>query len=60
MAYAFFGLDELGAELEEPFGPWLNALPLNAMARTVEISLLEALGEVDLPEPLAAINFILS
>ena len=59
VAYAFFGLDELGSELEEPFGPWLSALPLTAMARTVEISLLEALGETDLPAPPVPIDSIL-
>jgi putative membrane protein len=53
VAYAFFGLDELASELEEPFGEWVNSLPLSAMARTVEISLLETLGEINLPEPLA-------
>ena len=53
VAYAFFGLDELASELEEPFGEWLNSLPLSAMAQTVEISLLETLGEVNVPEPLA-------
>ncbi|MGI4831653.1 MAG: bestrophin family protein [Janthinobacterium lividum] len=51
VAYAFFGLDELAGELEEPFGSSLNALPLKAMARTAEISLLEALGQTT-PEPL--------
>ena len=59
VAYAFFGLDELGSELEEPFGPWLSALPLTAMARTVEISLLEALGETDLPAPPVPVDSIL-
>lgn len=59
VAYAFFGLDELGSELEEPFGPWLSALPLTAMARTVEISLLEALGETDLPMAMVPVDSIL-
>ncbi len=59
VAYAFFGLDALGDELEEPFGTSLNALPLDAMTRTVEISLLEALGETDLPAPLMPIHHLL-
>jgi putative membrane protein len=59
IAYAFFGLDELGNELEEPFGAWLNALPLNAMARTVEISLLEAMGEENVPEMMSPVDSIL-
>ena len=52
VAYAFFGLDALGDELQEPFGKSLNALPLYSMARTVEISLLEAVGAADVPSPL--------
>ena len=59
VAYAFFGLDALGDELEEPFGPALNALPLDAMARTVEISLLEALGEQETPAFLQAVDSVL-
>lgn len=49
VAYTFFGLDALGEELEEPFGPQLNALPIGALADTIEINLREALGETDLP-----------
>jgi len=58
VAYAFFGLDALGDELEEPFGDSPNALPLDAMARTVEISLLEALGRA-VPETLQPVDGIL-
>jgi putative membrane protein len=59
VAYAFFGLDVLGDEMEEPFGDWPNALPLSAMARTMEISLLKAVGEQDLPEPLQPVKDVL-
>lgn len=49
VAYAFFGLDALGDELETPFGRGHNSLPLAAMALTIEINLREAMGETDLP-----------
>lgn len=52
IAYTFFGLDALGDEIEEPFGLQPNDLPLGALCRTVEIDMLAALDEVDLPEPL--------
>jgi putative membrane protein len=45
VAYAFFGLDALGQELEDPFGERPNNLALSAMSRAIEINLLEALGE---------------
>lgn len=59
IAYAFFGLDALGDELEEPFGVTQNDLPLHAMARTMEIDLRDALGERDLPAPLAPVRHVL-
>lgn len=52
IAYTFFGLDALGDEIEEPFGMQPNDLPLTALCRTVEIDMLAALGEDDLPAPL--------
>lgn len=58
LAYAFFGLDALGDELEEPFGLSQNALPLDAMVRTIEIAALNAIGE-PAPEPLRPVDFVL-
>lgn len=60
LAYAFFGLDALGDELEEPFGLLPNDLPLDAMVRIIEIDLLEAVGETDLPEPRTPVKYQLT
>jgi putative membrane protein len=59
LAYAFFGLDALGEELEEPFSQSQNALPLDAMVRAIEIATGEALGDAKLPDPLRPRKFIL-
>ena len=59
VAYAFFGLDALSDELEEPFGHSANNLPLAAMARATEINLLEILGEEIFPEPILPIKHLL-
>lgn len=48
-AYTLFGLDALGNELEDPFGPIANALPINALTALIEIDLREALGDHPLP-----------
>ena len=56
IAYTFFGLDTLSEELEEPFGLAANQLPLTALSRTIEINLLDALGETDLPPDIAPID----
>lgn len=60
VAYTFFGLDALGDEIEEPFGLETNDLPLDTLCRSIEISLLESLGETDLPAPLQPVNFQLT
>jgi putative membrane protein len=59
LAYAFFGLDALGQELEEPFGVTPNAVPLDALVRSIEIATLDALGETELPPPLLPRGYVL-
>ncbi|MEN5041708.1 bestrophin family protein [Stenotrophomonas sp. TWI1149] len=59
LAYAFFGLDQLGEEMEEPFGLESNDLPLDAMVRIIEIDLLDSLGVQPLPEPLQPRQYLL-
>ncbi len=49
IAYAFLGLDAVGDELEQPFGLEDNDLPLEAISRTIEVNLRQALGETELP-----------
>ncbi|MGV3572083.1 MAG: bestrophin family protein [Ramlibacter sp.] len=56
VAYTFFGLDALGDEIEEPFGLAANHLPLDALTRIIEIDLLEALAETDLPPALEPVD----
>ncbi len=50
VSFAFYGLDSIGDEIEEPFGFDPNDLPLNGLSRMIEINLKERL-EDDLPEP---------
>jgi putative membrane protein len=52
VSYAFFGLDAIGDEVENPFGHDPNDLPLSALSRMIEVNLRQRLGERDLP-PLA-------
>lgn len=46
VAYTFFALEALGAEIEEPFGTEPNDLALDAMSATIEATLWELVGEV--------------
>jgi len=59
LAYAFFGLDALGEELEDPFGTAQNAVPLDALVRAIEIAALEGIGAAEVPEPLRPVEFLL-
>jgi len=59
VAYTFFGLDALGDEIEEPFGTEANDLPLDAICRSIEISVREALGEQDVPLQLMPVDYCL-
>jgi len=44
VSYAFFGLDAIGDEIEEPFGEDVNDLPLGALCRMIEVNLYQSLG----------------
>ncbi|MDM0112081.1 bestrophin family ion channel [Variovorax sp. J22R133] len=50
IAYTFFALEALGAEIEEPFGTQPNDLALDAMSAMIEATLREMMGET-LPAP---------
>ncbi|NUP96255.1 MAG: bestrophin [Planctomycetaceae bacterium] len=52
VAYAFFGLDAVGDEIEMPFGRDPNDLALRSICRNIELQLRQRLGEKDLPPPL--------
>lgn len=60
VAYTFFGLDALGDEIEEPFGTSANDLALDAVCRTIEIDLREALGDPNVPAPCVPVDYFLS
>ncbi|WP_449434460.1 bestrophin family protein [Pseudomonas putida] len=60
VGYAFFGLDAIGNELEDPFGRDENDLPTDAMVRTVERDVLAALGFEPLPPALQPVGHVLS
>lgn len=59
ISYAFFELDAIGDEIENPFGLQPNDLPLAAISRIIEIDLLESIGDPNRREPLKPENDIL-
>jgi len=55
VTFVFLVLDRIGAIIEDPFTTGINALPLVAICRTIEIDLRTQLGETDLPAPITPI-----
>lgn len=53
IGYTFVAFEAIADELEDPFGNEPNDLPLNALSRMIEITLLE-MAEQPTPEPIAA------
>jgi len=54
----FLAVLQIGDDLVDPFSNTLHDLPLNAMCRTVEIDLLQAIGD-PAPEPLQPVKGVL-
>lgn len=53
VGFLFLALDEIGLDLEDPFSDTPHALPMLAMTRTIEIDLLQSIGE-PAPMPIRA------
>jgi putative membrane protein len=51
ISYAFFGLDAIGDEIENPFGRDVNDLPLYQLSRMIEGNIRKRVGDTDLPPP---------
>lgn len=47
---------KIGLVLLNPFDELISGIPLNQITRTIEINLLETLGEKDIPEPEQSVN----
>ncbi len=52
VGYVFLVVNQLGANLKNPFENKMSDTPMTALCRTIEIDLRQMLGEKDLPQPL--------
>jgi putative membrane protein len=59
IAHALFGLDEIGNEIENPFGTAPQHLPLLALCRTIEVNLRQELDEAHVPEFIRPVGGVL-
>jgi putative membrane protein len=56
IGFVFVSTQINGMSLVDPFHNNSSGVPLNQITRTIEINLLEMLGETEIPEPVKAIN----
>jgi len=56
--FLFVALDEIGADLESPFADSPHAVPMVTICRTIEIDLLQSIGD-PAPEPIAPIRGVM-
>lgn len=59
VSHAFLGLEEIGDEIEDPFGTAPEQLPLTALCRTIEVNLRQHLDESPVPELLQPVDDVL-
>ena len=56
VGYIFLVVHTIGLAILNPFEPIPSGIPLDQITRTIEINLLEALGESDIPEPIRSVR----
>lgn len=59
ISHAFLGLEEIGDEIEDPFGTDPEQLPLTTLCRTIEVNLRQHLDESPVPEMLQPVDGVL-
>jgi len=56
IGYIFITIQSIGRALLKPFEPVPTGISLDQITRTIEINLLETLGESEIPEPIQSVN----
>jgi len=59
ISFAFYVLDQIGRDLENPFEGTPHDVPMSAITRTIEIDLRQMLRERETPQPLAPVHGVL-
>jgi putative membrane protein len=59
ISWVFYQMELIGEYSEHPFEGLLGDIPISAITRNIEIEILYALGEKELPKPIAAVDGIL-
>ncbi len=60
IGFAFYLLDQIGRDLEDPFTNSIHDVPMGAITTTIEIDLRQMLGETEVPKPRQPVDGILN
>ncbi|RYY05699.1 MAG: hypothetical protein EON55_25325, partial [Alphaproteobacteria bacterium] len=60
IGFAFYLLDQIGRDLEDPFSNHIHDVPMGAITTTIEIDLLQMLGDTEVPKPRQPVDGILN
>ena len=60
IGFAFYLLDQIGRDLEDPFTNSIHDVPMGAITTTIEIDLLQMAGETEVPKPRQPVDGILN
>ena len=59
IGFAFYVLDQIGRDLEDPFEGTVHDVPMEAITRTIEVDLRQMMGERETLRPLAPVDGVL-
>ena len=59
IGFAFYVLDQIGRDLENPFEGTVHDVPMEAITRTIEVDLRQMMGERETLRPLAPVDGVL-
>lgn len=59
ITFLFVAIDSIGSNIEDPFENTIHDTPMTALCRTIEINLLQMVGEKNIPNPILPVRGII-
>lgn len=59
ITFLFIAIDSIGRNIEDPFANTIHDTPMTALCRTIEINLLQMLGETNIPDPIRPVRGVI-
>lgn len=59
ITFMFIAIDSIGRNIEDPFENTVHDTPMSALCRTIEINLLQMIGEQNIPSPIQPVDGVI-